>query len=205
MDRNKRLRLAQALKTKGEATSKGAGDSTHPTSEPAPTSLTSCLQNPSHKTPPQTLPSATRTPNSPPPIAVVPLALAETTATPAPLDKGKGVVVLPSDDEEDSNEGQVFKRRRTAKVVTSTFSSNHGADSLREHPPSATSSPQQLALEGGVESEPAQAAPAPELPYPVQEMLRGYLHKVSLGGQSKGAKKEGMNFYLGAFMACANS
>jgi len=131
--------------------------------------------------------------------------LAETTATPAPLDKGKGVVVLPSDDEEDSNEGQVFKRRRTAKVVTSTFSSNHGADSLREHPPSATSSPQQLALEGGVESEPAQAAPAPELPYPVQEMLRGYLHKVSLGGQSKGAKKEGMNFYLGAFMACANS
>jgi len=135
----------------------------------------------------------------------VPLALVETTATSVPLDKGKGVVVLPSDDEEDSAEGQVFKRRRTAKVITSTSSSNHSADSLREHPPSATSPPQQLALEGGVESEPAQVASAPELPQPVQEMLRGYLHKVSPGGQSEGAKKEGMNFYLGAFMACANS
>jgi len=207
MDRNKRLRLAQALKTKGEATSKGAGDSTHPTSEPAPTSPTSRPQDPSHATPPQTLPSPTRTPNSPPPIAVVPLALAETAATPALLDKGKGVVVLPSDDEGDSAEGQVFKRRRTTKVITSTSSSNHDAESLREHPLSATSPPQQLALEGGVESEPAQTTPtmAPMLPQPVQEMLRGYLHKVSPGGQSEGAKKEGMNFYLGAFLACANS
>jgi len=116
-------------------------------------------------------------------------------------------VVLPSDDEEDSAEGQVFKRRRTAKVVTSSSSSssNHCADSLREHPPSATSPPQQLALEGGVESEPAQTTSAPELPPPIQEMLRGYFHKVSPGSQSEGAKKVGMNFYLGAFMACANT
>jgi len=100
------------------------------------------------------------------------------------LVKGKGVVVVPLDDEADSAEGQVFKRRRTTKVVTSTSSSNPGAGSLREHPPSATSPPQQLALEGGVESEPAQTtpAPAPELPQPVQEMLRGYLHRVSLEG-----------------------
>jgi len=205
MDRNKRLRLAQALKTKGEATSKRVGDPTHPTSDTAPTSLTSYPQNPPQAIPSQTLPSPTHTPHSPPSIAVVPLALAETTATPAPLDKGKGVVVLPSDDEKDSAEGQVFKRRRTAKVVTSTSSSNQGADSLREHPPSATSSPQQLALEGGVESEPAPTTPAPKLPPPVQEMLRGYFHKVSPRGQSEGAKKDGMNFYLGSFMAYANT
>jgi len=103
----------------------------------------------------------------------VPLALVETATTPAPLDKGKGVVVLPSDDEGDSAEGQVFKRRRTTKVFTSTSSSTHGAESLRENPPSATSPPQQLALDGGVVSEPAPTAPAPELPPPVQEMPRG--------------------------------
>jgi len=114
----------------------------------------------------------------------VPLALAETATTPAPLDKGKGVVVLPSNDEEDSAEGQVFKRRRTTKVVTSTSSSNHDAESLREHPPSATSPPQQLALEGGVESEPAQTTPAP-----VQEMMRGYLHKVSPGANLRGLRR----------------
>ena len=114
------------------------------------------------------------------------------------------MVVVPSEDEEESAEGQVFKRR-TTQAVSSTSSSNHGADSLREHPPSATSPPQQMALEGGVESEPAEAAPAPELPPPVQEMLRGYFHKMSPGSQSEGAKKEGMNFYLGAFMACANT
>ena len=187
MDRNKRLRLAQALKTKGKATSKGAGDSTHPISEPAPTSPTSCPQNPSQTTPPQTLPSATLTPNSPPPIAAMPLALAETTTTLTPLDKGKGVVVVPSEDEEDTTEGQVFKKRRTTKVVTSISSSNHGVESLREHPPSTTSPPLQMALEGGIESKPTPApASAPELPQPDQEMLRGYLHKVSPGGQEGG-------------------
>jgi len=36
-------------------------------------------------------------------------------------------------------------------------------------------------------------------------MLRGYFQKMSPGSQAEGAKKEGMNFYLGAFMACANT
>jgi len=63
-----------------------------------------------------------------------------------------------------------------------------------------------MALEGGTETEPTSAPPpTPELSPPVQEMLRGYFHKLSLGSQAEGAKKEGMNFYLGAFMACANT
>ena len=33
----------------------------------------------------------------------------------------------------------------------------------------------------------------------------GYFHKLSPGSQAEGVKKEGMNFYLGAFMACANT
>jgi len=209
MDKSRRWKLAQALKSKSEASSKGVGDSIPPTSETAPTSLTFRPQNPPPTTTPQTLPSPIHPPNSPPPIAAMPLALAETTVVPAPLDKGKGVVVVPSEGEEESAEGQVFKRRRTTQAVpqavSSTSSSNHGADSLREHPPSATSPPQQMALEGGVESKPAQAASSPELPLPVQEMLWGYFHKISPGSQAEGAKKEGMNFYLGAFMACANT
>jgi len=139
MDKNKRLRLVKALIAKGKAASKGAGDSTHPASEPSPpTSPTSLNQNLSHATPHQNLPSpnATHPPTSPPPIVAVPLTMVETATTLAPLDKGKGVVMVPSDDDEDSADGQVFKRRRTTKVVTSNSSSIHGAESLREHPPS---------------------------------------------------------------------
>jgi len=119
------------------------------------------------------------------------------------------VVVVPSEGEKDSGEGQVFKRRRTTQappqVVTSASSSSHGIESIREYPPSATSPPQPMALEGGVESEPAQPPPAPKLPMPIQETLRGYLEKMSPSSQAEGPKKEGMNYYMGAFIACANT
>jgi len=210
MDKQRRWKLAQALKSKSEASSKGVGDSIPPTSETAPTSPTLRPQNLPPTTTPQTLPSLTHPSHSPPPIAAIPLALAATTVEPAPIDKGKGVVVVPSEDEDESVEGQVFKRRRITRAApqaaTSTSSSNHGADSLREHPPSATSPPQKMALEGGTKTEPTSTLPpAPELPPPVQEMLRGYFHKLSPGSQAEGAKKEVMNFYLGAFLACANT
>jgi len=124
----------------------------------------------------------------------MPLALAESFAVPASLGQGKGVVVVPSEDEEDSGEGQVFKRRRIAQappqVVTSASSSSHGAESLREHPPSATSPPQPMALEGGVESEPAQPAPAPELPLPIQETLRGTWRKCLQAAKLKGPRRK---------------
>jgi len=132
--------------------------------------------------------------------------MAGTASTPAPLDKEKGVVVVPFEDDEDTEDGQVFKRRRTNKVVVSLSSSSHNAESLREHPPSATSPPHQLALGSGVESESMPTpALAPELPQPVQELLKGYLHRASPGGPSEGAKKESTTFYLGAFLACNTS
>ena len=114
---------------------------------------------------------------------------------------------VPSEDDEDTEDEQVFKRRRTNKVVASPSSSIQDAESLRERPPSATSPPHQMVLEGRVESKPPQTTPtpAPKLPQPVQELLRGYLHRVSPGGQSEEVKKEGVNYYLGAFLACANS
>ncbi|XP_068474813.1 uncharacterized protein [Phaseolus vulgaris] len=210
MDKQRRLKLAQILKSKGEASSKGVGDSIPPTSETAPTSPNLRPQHPPTTTSPPALPSPNHPPSSPPPIAAMPLALAETTAVPALLDKGKMVVVVPSEDEDESAEGQVFKRRRTTRAspqaVTSTSSSNHGIDSLRENPPSATSPPQPMALEGGTETEPTSAPPpAPELPPPIQDTLRGYLKKMSPCDQAEGPKKEGMYYYMGAFIACANS
>jgi len=140
----------------------------------------------------------------------MPLALAESTATPNPLDKGKRVVVVPSENEDEFAEGQIFKRRMTTwaapQVVTSTSSSNHDADSLREHPPSTTSPSQPMALEGGIETELTSAPPpAPEFSMPIQETLRGYLEKLSPRSLPEGSKKEGMNYYMGAFIACANT
>ena len=206
MDKQQRLRLTQILKSKGEASAKGVGDSIPPTFETTPTSPTLCPQHP----PPSASPPALFPPNSAPPIATMPLALAETPIEPAPLDKGKRVVVVPSDDEGDSAEGQVFKRRRTSRaapqVATSTTSSSHGADSLRENPPSASSPPHQMTLEGGLGTEPISAPPsAPELPLPMQDSLRGYLERMSPRGQAERPKKEGVFYYMGDFMACANT
>jgi len=58
-------------------------------------------------------------PSSPLPIAAMPLALAEAAAPSAPLDKGKRVVVV-TDDDKDSAEGQVFKHQRTIQHAPCT-------------------------------------------------------------------------------------
>jgi len=132
--------------------------------------------------------------------------MVETAPTLAPLDKGKGVVVIPSEDEEDTEDGQVFKRRRTTKVVTSHSSSNHGAESLREHPPSASSPPHQLALGYGAESAPTPIPPpAPELPQPVQRFLRGFLHQATLGGPTGKVVEEGITYSFGEYLSHASS
>jgi len=140
----------------------------------------------------------------------MPLALAEAVAVPAPLDKGKRVVVVPSDEEEDSARGQVFKRRRTTQAApcaaTSVVSSSSGADSLREHPPSANSPPPPSVLEGETEPEPTSApTPVPKLPPPIQDSLRGFLGSMAPRGHAEGPQKESMFYYMGAFMACANT
>jgi len=140
----------------------------------------------------------------------MPLALVETTTSSAPLDKGKRVVEVTSDDDEDSADGQVFKQQRTTQhapqTVASATSSSHGAESLREDPPSASSPPQPMALEGGIEVEPTTVPPpALELPLPMQDSLRGFLGRMSPRGQAEGTQKESIYYYMGAFMSCAHS
>ena len=158
MDKQRRFRLAQILKSKGETSAKGVGDSLPPTSETAPTPLSLHLQNPPTASPPPSASCPNHPPHPPSPIVAMPLALAEVAAVPAPLDKGKRVVVVPSDDEEDSARGQVFKRRRTTQAApqaaTSAISSSSRAESLREHPPSANSPPPPSALRVGLRLSP---------------------------------------------------
>ena len=143
MDRQRRLRLAHVLKSKDGASAKEVRGSPLPTSNASPSSPNS---RPQHTTTPSTPPvqlSPSQPPHSPPPIAAMPLALVEAATSSTPLDKGKRVVGVASDDE-DSAGGQVFKRERTQhapQTITSTTSSSHGAESLREDPPSATSPP----------------------------------------------------------------
>jgi len=57
---------------------------------------------------------------------------------PAPLDKGKRVLEILSDDE-DSDGGLVFKRRKAARVPILPTASPQGGESFRDNPPSATS------------------------------------------------------------------
>jgi len=94
--------------------------------------------------------------------------------SPAPLIKGIGVVIVPSN-EEDFADGPVFKRRRTTTVAASHSALNQNVESLRENPPSASTPPHYMVLGEGAETAPVAApTPAPELPKVVQLMLRGF-------------------------------
>ena len=117
MDASKRMVLGKAMKA---ARAAKADASSAPAADPNP-SLTLPLPPPTtaeaplgSSSPPSHSPQPLQTPNSPPPIAAVPLAVASSPA-PTPLDKGKRVLEILSDDE-DSDGGVVFKRRKAARV-----------------------------------------------------------------------------------------
>ncbi len=77
-----------------------------------------------------------------------------------------------------------------------------GAESLREDPLSATSPPHPTNSE--VETEATTIlSPAPELPPPMQDSLRGFLARESSDSQVEGAQRESLYYYMGAFMSCA--
>ena len=205
MDSSRRLALARALKARTKATV---------AKDDAPEAERNPSETPQSPTSPHTAqttnsPHTLQTPNSPPPIVAVPLVVAHT-STPAPLDKGKGILVVPSDDE-GSGEGQVLKRRRTNRVISSRSASPQRGGSLRDNPPSATSPTQQLGQEEGAKSAPpstqapATQATAPEtleIPSAIMQLMRGFNERSS--GSSFGeAKKEGMPYYMGAFLAIA--
>ena len=101
----------------------------------------------------------------PTPIAAIPLATLRASSSPAPLERNKGAVLIPSDEDEDSVDGPVFKRRRTNAVATFHSSSHKHPTSLRDHPPSASLPQRYLALEEGAETAPEPTpTPVPEFP-----------------------------------------
>jgi len=214
MDSSKRMVLARALKaaraTKAGASIAPSADPNLPLSSPSPTpTTTETPLGPSspHPRSRQTL----QTPNSPPPIAAVPLAVASSPA-PAPLDKGKRVLEILSDDE-DSDGGLVFKRRKVARVPILPAASPQGGESFRDNSPSATSPQPTIVQEEkgeGAESAPspppaeasavsASVSAAPDLiaiPPPIRHLMRGFNGGLMPEGSDR---KEGMSFYLGAF------
>ena len=143
MGASKRMMLAKAIKdaraAKAGASSAPAADPNPPSTlpPPPPTPTEAPLGSSSPSPPPR--PEALQTPGSPPPLAAIPLAVASSPA-PTPLDKGKRVLEILSDDE-DSDGVAPFKRRKSARVPLLPAASPPGEDSFRDNPPSATSLP----------------------------------------------------------------
>jgi len=80
------------------------------------------------------------------PIIAIPLATARASPTPAPLEKGKGVVKVISNDDEETMVGPAFKRRRAAVAATSHSTTASRPASFRDYPPRASSTQGPLAL-----------------------------------------------------------
>ena len=214
----------KALKARAPKT----GASTTPTADPnlqlsSPSPTPTTTKTPlGPSSPPPHGPQTLQTPNSPPPIAAVPLAVASSPA-PAHLNKGKRVMEVLSDDE-DSDGGVVFKRRKAARVPILPAASPQGGESFRDNPPSTTSPQPTIVQEekdDGAESAPpppsaeVSAVPAPipavhspvpaapeliALPPPIMHLMRGFNGGLMPEGSDR---REGMPYHLGAFLAVA--
>jgi len=205
MSSSKKALLAKALRDARAA----KGDAT-PAPPATAADLTAAPPLGSSSPPPQT-----QTPGSPTPSAAVPLAMAAS-SSPAPLDKGKRVLVV-SSDEEGSGGGIVFKRRRAARAPTPPAASPQGGNSPVDTPPSA-SCPIASTVQGE-EGDGAAQTPAPppaetsvtpaasvaipdiiSLPPPIMQLLRGFNGEDMPESPDR---KEGMPYYLGAFLSVA--
>jgi len=218
MDASERMMMAKAMKAaraaKAGTSSAPAANPNHPSTLPPP--LPTTTEAPLGSSSPSShSPEALQTPGSPLPIAAVPLAVASSPA-PTPLDKGKRVLEIISDDE-DLDGVAPFKRRKSARAPLLPAMSPQGEDSFRDNPPSATSLPPTIVQEeigedaesppppppAEVSTSPASVTAAPDLiaiPPSIMHLMRGF----SGGAMPEGSnRKEGMPFYLGAFLAVA--
>jgi len=145
--------------------------------------------------------TATPSPTPSVPIVVVPLASAQTNPAPSSLKKGKGVVDIESD--EDTEKGPAFKRHRAMVTATSHSSTEGTPASLRDHPPSASSPPGHLALEGDSKNAPA-TPPAPELPAVLQHALKVFQSAV-VEDLDEVISRERLGFNFGTLLAQSNA
>ncbi|XP_068498230.1 arabinogalactan protein 1-like [Phaseolus vulgaris] len=162
MDASKRMMLAKAMK---EARAAKAGASSTPAADPVPPPTLSppppiTAEAPLSSSPSSPhSPAALQAPGSPLPIAAVPLATASSPA-PTPLDKGKRVLEILSDDE-DSEGVAPFKRRKSAWVPLLLETSPQGGNPFMDDPLSATSFPPATVQEEGGEGAESASPPPP--------------------------------------------
>jgi len=163
-------------------------------------------------------PPTTQIVSAPAPSAsldVVPLAAVGASSTPAPLDVVplvavgassalallKRVVEIVSDDEVDTTDDLVFKKRRVAVATVSNSSSARRLALLIDHPPSASSPQSLFTLEGGGESVPELV---PKFPLVLQQILKGY-QKGAMGSSNNKAVRENLALSVGEFLAQADA
>jgi len=73
------------------------------------------------------------------PITAIPLATARASPTPTPLERNKSVVAIEFDEDENTAEEHIFKRRRAVAATTSYSTIINCPASFMDYPPSASS------------------------------------------------------------------
>ena len=186
LNKEKRVRLADAL-----ARSQGALGGAGASAPSAPIDTSQVMPTPA--------PSA--------PIVAIPLATARASPTPTPIERNKSVVAIESEEEEDTVEGPVFKRRRALAETTSHSTTIGRPVSFRDHPPSASSPCGLLALEGGGESALGNehTPPAPELPAVLQHALKSFQERGTMEDLDEEMNREHMGRGLGEFLVHSNA
>jgi len=123
-----------------------------------------------------------------------------------PLGRKKSVVAIESDEDEDTAEGPVFKRRRGVVATTSHSTTIGLPKSFRDHPPSASSPHGLLALEGGGESAPRneQVSPASELSAVLQHAIKSF-QRGATEDLDEDVIRESMGLSLGEFLVQTNA
>ena len=116
-------------------------------------------------------------------------------------------MAIESDEDEDTGEGPVFKRRR-ALTATTFHSTTIGCPaSFRDHPPSASFPRGLLALEGGGESalENEQTPLTSELPVVLQHALKSFQGEGAAEDLDEEAIRERLGLSLGEFLVQSNT
>jgi len=113
------------------------------------------------------------------------------------------VVVVVDSDDEDTGEGITFKRQRVVAATTSHCSTEAPSSTYWEHPRSASSPHEPVAIEGSGERAPkgVNVPPAPELPFILQHALKSFQERRAAKALSENLLEERIGQSFEDFLA----